>query len=69
MAKQNGSAADSIVVVQAKTNGPREAADEIARQLAAADLAMLVVFVSPFYDPQQFIAELSGRMPEVPIFG
>lgn len=69
MAKQNGSATDSIVVVQAKTDGPRQAADEIARQLAAADLAMLVVFVSPFYDPKEFIAELSRQMGDVPIFG
>ncbi|WP_050384049.1 FIST N-terminal domain-containing protein [Bradyrhizobium pachyrhizi] len=69
MAKQNGSTADSIVVVQAKTDGPREAAAEIARQLAGADLAMLVVFVSPVYEPQTFIAELSNRMPAVPIFG
>ncbi len=69
VAEQHGSATDSIVVVQAKTNGPRQAADEIARQLAMADLAMLVVFVSPFYDPQTFIAELSCRMPDVPIFG
>ena len=30
---------------------------------------MVVVFVSPFYDPEIFIAELSRRMPEIPIFG
>ncbi len=56
-------------MAQAKTDGPREAAEEIARQLAPADLAMAVVFVSPFYDPETFIAELSRRMPDVPIFG
>ena len=69
MAEQHGSAGDSIVVAKAKTDGPREAADEIARQLAHARLAMAVVFVSPFYDPEIFIAELSRRMPDIPIFG
>jgi hypothetical protein len=69
LAEKQGSAADSIVVAQAKTDGPHEAADEIARQLALNKLAMVVVFVSPFYDPEVFIAELSRRMPDVPIFG
>ncbi|QPF85237.1 FIST C-terminal domain-containing protein [Bradyrhizobium genosp. L] len=65
----HGSAADSIVVAQAKTTGPRQAADEIARQLATTELAMVTVFVSPFYDPEIFIAELSQRLPDTPIFG
>ncbi|WP_249159289.1 FIST N-terminal domain-containing protein [Bradyrhizobium jicamae] len=69
MADKQGSADDSIVVAQAKTAEPREAADEIARQLAPARLAMAIVFVSPFYDPEVFIAELSARMPDLPIFG
>src|SRR6478736_2960513 len=34
---------DSIVVAQAKTVGPREAAEEISRQLASLDLAMIIV--------------------------
>ncbi|WP_249147866.1 FIST N-terminal domain-containing protein [Bradyrhizobium jicamae] len=67
--EKNGSAADSIVVAQAKTEEPRAAAAEIARQLARAKLAMVTVFVSPFYDPEIFIAELSRRMPDTPIFG
>lgn len=69
LAEKHSGAADSIVVAQAKTDGPREAADEIARQLARAKLAMVTVFVSPFYDPETFIAELSRRMPDTPIFG
>nr|WP_312016992.1 FIST N-terminal domain-containing protein [Bradyrhizobium jicamae] len=58
-----------MVVAQAKTEEPRAAAAEIARQLARAKLAMVTVFVSPFYDPEIFIAELSRRMPDTPIFG
>jgi hypothetical protein len=60
--------ADSIVVVHAKSEGPREAAGEIAHQLAFLDMAMIVVFVSPFYDPAIFIDELTQTIPGVPIF-
>jgi hypothetical protein len=69
LAEKQGVTTESIVVAQTKTSGPREAADEIARQLTKARLAMAVVFVSPFYDPEIFIAELSRRMPDTPIFG
>lgn len=61
--------ADSIVVAHAKSVGPREAAREISRQLAFLDLAMIVVFVSPFYDPAIFIGELTRQIPDVSIFG
>jgi hypothetical protein len=46
------SVGDSILVAHAKTVGPREAAEAISRQLAPRDLAMIIVFVSPSYDPQ-----------------
>ena len=69
MAEKPGSVADSIVVAQAKTAGPVEAAQTIEQQFAAAKLAMVVAFVSPFYDPEAFIAELSQRMPDTPVFG
>jgi aromatic ring-opening dioxygenase catalytic subunit (LigB family) len=46
------SVADRIVVAQAKTAGPREAAEEISRQLASLDLAMIIVFVPHFTIPQ-----------------
>ena len=60
---------DGIVVAQTKAVGPREAAEEISRQLASLDLAMIVVFVSPFYNPATFIEELTCRLPDAPIFG
>jgi hypothetical protein len=66
--KQSG-VADSIVVAHAKSVGPLEAAAEISRQLASLDLAMIVVFVSPFYDSAIFIEELTQQIPDVPIFG
>jgi hypothetical protein len=67
--KGQGNVADSIVVAHAKAEGPHEAAEEIGRQLADADLAMVVVFVSPFYDPSAFIRKISLRMPDTPVFG
>ncbi|WP_298254887.1 FIST N-terminal domain-containing protein [Bradyrhizobium sp.] len=69
MAEKQGNATDSIVVAQAKTAEPLEAAQSIAQQFAATNLAMVVVFVSPFYDPEAFIAEFSRRMPDAPVFG
>ena len=69
MGGTQSSVADSIVVAQAKTAGPREAAEEISRQLASLDLAMIIVFVSPYYDPAIFIEELTCRIPGTPIFG
>jgi hypothetical protein len=69
LAEQPGSAVNSIVVAQAKTAGPLEAAKEISRQLASTNFAMVLVFVSPFYDPAAFIQDLSRRMPDTPIYG
>jgi hypothetical protein len=69
LAEERGSVADSIVVAQAKAAGPFAAAKEISLQLAPLDLAMVVVFVSPFYEPAVFIKELCRRLPDIPICG
>src|SRR6516164_671040 len=69
LAEKQGSVADSIVVAQAKAAGPFAAAKEISLQLAPLDLAMVVVFVSPFYEPAVFIKELCRRLPDIPIYG
>lgn len=69
MADHQRNAADSIFVAQTKAPTPPEAAAMIAQQFAAAKLAMIVVFVSPFYDPKDFIAELSRHLPGIPLFG
>nr|WP_245320452.1 FIST N-terminal domain-containing protein [Bradyrhizobium lablabi] len=41
----------------------------MSRQLAPLDLAMIIVFVSPSYDPAIFIEELTCQIPDTPIFG
>jgi hypothetical protein len=69
LAQRDAGIAESIVVAQAKAASPRDAAEEIASQLASAELAMIVVFVSPFYDPASFIKEISDRIVDTPVFG
>ena len=69
MGSTQSSVGDSILVAHAKTVGPREAAEAISRQLAPRDLAMIIVFVSPSYDPAIFIEELTCQIPDTPIFG
>jgi len=69
LAGVQGTVTDSIVAAQVKATGPVEAAEDIARQFASSELAMIVVFVSPFYDPSSFAREISDRMPDTPVFG
>lgn len=69
MAGVHGTVPNSIVVTGAKAAGSLEAAEDIVRQLASAELAMVLVFVSPFYDPSSFIKEISQQMPDTPVFG
>jgi hypothetical protein len=61
--------ASGITVAQAKTSAAREAAADIARQLPSDGLAMVLVFLSPHYDPQEFIAEIARFLEKIPVFG
>ena len=69
MLENEANVVDSIVVAQAKTVGPFAAAKEISLQFASMNLAMVIVFVSSFYEPEVFIKELCRRMPDTPIYG
>ena len=60
--------ASGVVVAKSKAQAPDAAAD-IARQLPADGLAMVLVFVSPSYDPHQFIAEMAQRFSDTPVYG
>lgn len=46
-----------------------EAAAEIAARLPADGLAMVLVFLSPYYDPERFVAEMTAHFGETPIYG
>jgi hypothetical protein len=57
------------VIAQAKESDVPAAAAELAAQLPADGLAMILVFASPSYDPQQFCTELAKVFGDTPICG
>jgi hypothetical protein len=61
--------ASGVVVAKSKAPTVADAVAEIACQLPADDLAMVLAFVSPFYDPHQFIAEMTLRFADTPVYG
>ncbi len=58
-----------VVIAQAKESDVPAAAAELAAQLPADGLAMILVFASPSYDPQQFCTELAKVFGDTPICG
>jgi hypothetical protein len=58
-----------VVVAQSKASTAAGAAADLASQLPAGDLAMVLVFLSPCYDPQEFVAELVTHFAETPVYG
>ena len=58
-----------VVVAQVKASCAREAATDLFRQLPPHGLAMVLVFVSPRYDPHEFAAEIAGNYGPVPVYG
>jgi len=61
--------ASGVVVAKTKVLTVAGAAADIARQLPADRLAMVLAFVSPFYDPHQFIAEMARLFGDTPVYG
>jgi hypothetical protein len=61
--------ASGVVVAQAKASAAHQAAADIARQLPSDGLAMVLVFISPYYDPHDFIAEIARYLDTTPVFG
>src|ERR1700743_2824816 len=61
--------ASGVAVAQAKASAADQAAADIVRQLPSDGLAMVLVFLSPYYDPHQFIAEIAGLLGGIPVFG
>jgi hypothetical protein len=58
-----------VVVAKSKASTAVDAAADIARQLPADGLAMVLVFLSPAYDPHQFIAEMTTQFVDTPVHG
>jgi hypothetical protein len=61
--------ASGVVVSQSRAPSADQAAADIAGQLPREGLAMVLVFVSPFYDPHAFIAAIAKLTGPVPVFG
>ncbi len=57
-----------VAVAQSRAVEAAAAARELADQLPAG-LSMVLVFVSPSYDPHQFGSELTRVFPSTPVFG
>ncbi|MGJ4884577.1 MULTISPECIES: FIST N-terminal domain-containing protein [unclassified Bradyrhizobium] len=45
------------------------AAADICGQLPADGLAMVLIFLSPHYDPNEFMVEVTTRLADVPVYG
>jgi hypothetical protein len=58
-----------VVAAKSKASVAAEAVADIARQVPADGLAMVLVFLSPFYDPHQFIAEMALHFGDTPVYG
>jgi hypothetical protein len=61
--------ASGVMVAKSKASTVVDAVAEIACELPADGIATVLVFVSPFYDPHQFIAEMTLRFADTPVYG
>src|SRR6266568_6767303 len=58
-----------VASAKSKASTAELAAAEIAAQLPSDGLAMILVFLSPRYDPHQFMAEISKHAADAPVYG
>ena len=71
MDRADGRFSDSsgVVVAQSKATTAATAVAEIASRLPPDGLALILVFVSPWYNPHEFIAEVAKSFGDAPVFG
>ncbi|MGQ0681502.1 FIST N-terminal domain-containing protein [Bradyrhizobium sp.] len=58
-----------VAAARSRAVSVAQAATEIAEQLPSDGLAMVLVFLSPYYDPDRFIAEMAAHFGDTPIYG
>lgn len=58
-----------VITAKSKAATVTAAAADICGQLPAEGLAMVLIFLSPHYDPHEFIAEVTARVPGIPVYG
>ncbi|MDA9488645.1 FIST N-terminal domain-containing protein [Bradyrhizobium sp. CCBAU 11361] len=61
--------ASGVAVAKSKAASVDEAVAELAAQLPSDELALILVFLSPSYDPHQFIAEITRQFDETQVCG
>ncbi|WP_407186688.1 FIST N-terminal domain-containing protein [Bradyrhizobium centrosematis] len=61
--------ASGVAVAKSKAAGIEQAVADLAAQLPSDELALILLFVSPAYDPHQFIAEISRQFDGIPVCG
>ena len=61
--------ASGVAVAKSKAATVDEAVAELAAQLPSDDLALILVFLSPHYDPHHFIAEINRQFDTTPVCG
>ena len=58
-----------VVVAQSKATTAASVVAEIAAQMPSDGLSLLLFFVSPWYDPHEFFAEVAKSFEGAPVFG
>ncbi len=58
-----------VAVGKSKASTVEGAVAELAAQLPCDELALVLVFLSPCYDPHRFIAEITRRFGDTPVCG
>ncbi|MFK4386469.1 FIST N-terminal domain-containing protein [Bradyrhizobium sp. USDA 223] len=61
--------ASGVAVAKSKAASVDDAVAELAAQLPSDGLALILVFVSPSYDPDRFIAEISRQFDDTQLCG
>lgn len=63
------SSSSGVVVAQSKAATAVSVVADIAAQLPSDGLALILFFVSPWYDPHEFFAEVTKTFPGAPVYG
>ena len=61
--------ASGVAVAKSKAASVDAAVAELAAQLPSEELALILIFVSPCYDPHHFIAEMTRQFSETQVCG
>lgn len=58
-----------IAVAKSKASTVEEAVKELVAELPSDELALVLIFLSPRYDPHHFVSEITGHFADTPVCG